>query len=326
MKPKEYSQHLPLETISKSPHHMRKETAERGLDDLERSIKERGLIHAVSVVERPEGNGYDLINGHRRYLAHRQGGMKTIRANVYTYEPDELADEGKRRLSVSQFLLAANSAEPLVPIERARYYGQLIDELGWDVEAVAKAHRITLKSVEDDLMFLNLDERVLDLAAQHLESFTTDSLRILAENATPSAKRAWMMTADEQVQVAEAIAFQTDKKLVDSPTFLKSHIREIVRTRRQEKAKEKRRLGVGGDDPVKGLYKLIDAATKAIADLTKADLSSIKEIDPRDKGAAYQTTLGLAQELIDFAEGPVMKLRTKGTAPIGEPKAPAAAA
>jgi ParB/RepB/Spo0J family partition protein len=264
------------------------------------------------VVQRPEDGGYDLINGHRRFLAHRRAGIKTIRANTYSYEPDELADEGRRRLAISQFLLAANSAEPLVPIERARYYEALMDKTGMEVADIAKAHHITEEAVTDDLMFLNLDERVLDLAEALPESFTVESLRILAENATPSAKKAWMMTGDEQVQVAEAIALQRDKKLNESARALRTHIKDVVNRRRQEKTAQKRRLGSGGDDPVKSLFRLLDSATKSVGELTKADLSGIKEIDPKDKGAAYQAALGLAQELLDFAEGPVMRLKAKG--------------
>ncbi len=324
MKPKDYSQHLPVDRIAISPYHMRKETVDRHLGDLTQSIKEFGLIHAVSVVERPDG-GYDLINGHRRLMAHKRGGMKEIRANTYTYEPEELADESRRRLAVSQFLHAANSAEPLVPVERARYYEQLMDRLGWDVEKVAEAHHVTVEAVEDDLMFLNLDERVLDLAQANPDSFTVDSLRILAENSSPSQKKAWMMTGDEQVQVAEAIALQRDKKLNESSRALRSHIKDIVNRRRQERSQARRKLGSGGDDPVKALFKLVDGVAKSVGELSKVDLSGIKEIDAKDKGAIYQAVLGLTQDLLEFAEGPVMRLKAKA-APTPEAAQDASAA
>src|SRR2546429_1911057 len=96
MKATRYSQNLPISEIRQSPFHFRKETANEKIDDLAASIKEIGLIHAISVVEDPAG-GYELVNGHRRFLAHKRGKMNTIRANIYKYEPDELADERKRQ-------------------------------------------------------------------------------------------------------------------------------------------------------------------------------------------------------------------------------------
>ena len=58
-----------------------------------------------------------------------------------------------------------------------------------------------------------------------------------------------------------------------------------------------------GPDFVEGVRKQVD-------ELTKADLSSVKEIRPEDKGQAAQDLYAMAQDLIDFAEGPVQKLKT----------------
>jgi ParB family chromosome partitioning protein len=308
MKIKQYGEMLPVKTIRVSPYHFRKETAQEKLEDLAASIKELGLIHAVSVVVGPDG-GPELINGHRRLLAHKLGKISTIRANVYQYEPDELADESRRQQAIVQFLLAANSAEPLVPIERARYYEEAMDKFGWDPEDIARVHHVTVESVYDDMMFLNLDPRVLDMVQVHPDSFTQENLRVLARYATPSEKKAWAITSEEQIQVAEALALQKDKKLVESSRALDMHIKDIVKRRRDEAAAARRRLGSTGDDPVKALFKLIDNVRRATDSLTRADLVQIKSIEPKDKGAAYQELLGMAQTLIDFADDRVQHLK-----------------
>jgi ParB/RepB/Spo0J family partition protein len=311
MKVKEYSRDLPVESIRVSPYHFRKETADERLDDLAQSIKEVGLIHAISVVRDPSGL-HELINGHRRLRAHKRANIAEIRANVYEYEPEELKDEQVRQQAVVQFLLAANSAEPLIPIERARYYEDAINKFGWDVAEIARIHHVSEAAVIDDLMFLNLDPRVLDLVQAHQDSFTQEHLRVLAEHATPSNKKAWTITPDEQVQAAEELAHQRDKKLVDSSRAFRTHVQNIVKKRREEAAANKRKVGQGSEDPVKSLFKLIEAAQKAVDQMVKADLSPIKEIDARDKGTVYQDLLSMAQEIVDYAEGPVQQLKTKG--------------
>jgi ParB/RepB/Spo0J family partition protein len=313
MKVREYSRELPVDSIRVSPHHFRKETVDQRLDDLAQSIKDVGLIHAVSVVT-VAGGAYELINGHRRLRAHQHGGIPMVRANIYEYEPEELKDEQRRQQSVVKFLMAANNSEPLIPIERARYYEDAMTKFGWDTADIARTHNTPEADVINDLKFLNLDPRVLDLVQAHRDSFTQEHLRVLAEHATPSDKKAWTITPDEQVKAAEELAHQRDKKLVESSRAFKAHVQDIVKKRREDNKAAKRRVGHGSDDPVKSLFKLIEAARKSVDQVVKADLSPIKEIDARDKGAVYSDLLTMAQEVVDFAEGPVQQLKARGLA------------
>lgn len=312
MKPLKYSVPLPLSKIRQSPYHFRKETANEKLDDLAASIKEVGLIHAISVVENQDGT-YELINGHRRFLAHKRAKLGTVRANIYTFEPEELKDARKQQQAVVQFLLAANSQEPLIPVERARYYAEAMEKFNWEPADIARVHHVTVDAVMDDLLFLNLTEETLDLVQAHMDSFSMETLRVLAEHSSPSARKAWAMTPTEQVEVATAIAHQRDKRLVESPRALRAHIQDIVKNRRSVTAAANRRLGSNGDDPVKALFKLLESAQKAVEPLTKADLSGIKEIEPADKGAAYSALLQMADSLIKFADGPITQLKAKGS-------------
>jgi len=307
-----YSQELPLGKIKISPFHVRKVSASERVDDLAASIKQHGLIHAVSVVKDPSGKDeFELTNGHRRLKAHEKGNIPTIRANVYEYDEDELKDESLRRERVRSFLMAANSAEPLIPIERARAYQDFADTLGWDTKAIAKAMHVTEEAVVDDLMLLNISPDALDVVQAHHNSFTQETLRVLARYATPGASKAWVMSAEEQLSVVKEIAFQHDKRLVESARFLESHIKEIVNSRRAKVAANRRKAGRGGDDPVKVLFKMIEGVKDAASDLTEADFSSIKEIDPTDKGKATDEIYGVAQQLIDFVDETVQKLKTK---------------
>jgi ParB/RepB/Spo0J family partition protein len=310
MKAKRYEANLPVKKIRQSPFHFRKESSKEKLEDLAESVRKHGLIHAISVVEDPAG-GYALINGHRRWLAHKEL-LKAakIRANVYEFEPDELKDEAQRRQAVAEFLLAANKSEPLIPVERARYYFDAMERFGWSVEDIAKVHDVTVKSVQDDLVFLSLDDRVLGMVQSNPDRFTTDHLRVLADYSSAAARKSWRLEPEEQVKAAEHLVKQEDKAIVESPLEWEKHVKGIVKKRRADKAAERRKVGRGKEDPVKALFKLLEGIGKGVDQLKSADLSSIKEIRPEDKGQAASDLYAMAQGLIDIAEGPVQKLKT----------------
>jgi hypothetical protein len=153
------------------------------------------------------------------------------------------------------------------------------------------------------------------LVQANRDSFSTETLRVLAENSTPHHAKAWTMTPEEQVNVAKAIALQQDKRLVESSRYLRAQIKEVVRKRRADRKAENHRLGSGGDDPTKTLFKLVEAARKQVDQLVKADLTSITAIEPADKGAVYLETLTMAQHLMQFADGPIQGLKVKGQQP-----------
>src|SRR2546423_4055234 len=93
---------VPIERIALagSVQKVRRETAEQNLKELIDSIKKHGQIHPVSLIEGDDGK-YEVINGNRRTLAHRVGGMPTVRANVYRV-PD--GQEENRELLIQQHL------------------------------------------------------------------------------------------------------------------------------------------------------------------------------------------------------------------------------
>src|SRR5207237_818915 len=119
-----------------------------------------------------------------------------------------------------QFLFAANNAEPLVPLERARAYRDFQETMGWDTAKIAETMHVSEEAVIEDLQLLNLSQEVLDLVEAHHESFTTDALRVLGRYASPGASKAWVMSPAEQLQVATEIALQRDKRIVASSRAL----------------------------------------------------------------------------------------------------------
>ena len=96
------------------------------ISELAQSISEIGLLQPVLL--RPDGERYEVVAGHCRFLAHREAGMSTIRAVVREMTDKEAAvaraTENLQRVGLS-------------PIEEATTYAQLIEVHGMSVDQVA---------------------------------------------------------------------------------------------------------------------------------------------------------------------------------------------
>jgi ParB family chromosome partitioning protein len=297
--------------IKISPYHFRKETVAENLERLGKSIQQVGLIHAVSVVK--DTNGFELINGHRRLRAHEQLGIPGIRANVYEFTPEERADEAAKQAAIAQFLFAANQSEPLVPVERARFYRDAIDKLGLSLEDLAEVHNCAVSEIEDDLMYLSIATPVLDLVAAAPQRFGNEHLRILAEYASPSKKKAWRITPEEQEKLAKKLLNQEDKKMVASPKVFEAAIRETVRERRAKAEEVKKRLrGPRSEvEAIKDLVSRVEDVEKAERELEKVDLALVTEIDLADKREIMSRLYSVSETLVAYAEQKINSLKVK---------------
>jgi ParB/RepB/Spo0J family partition protein len=307
----ETGRHVPLGEIAESPQKVRRETVEQRLDDLAKSIKEHGQIHAVSLLRDDDGPAgkYELINGHRRYQAARRGGMETLRANIYRIPAGQ---DKNKDLLIQQHLYAANMAEPLIPVERARMFEALIQQYDMTVEQVANCFEgETAESVAEAMKYLAIDPVVLDVISAHPEKFSEGHIRVLAEFSSPD-KRAWRMKPDEQLRVAREVAEQKDKLVAADPRKLEERVKSVVKLRReQERAKnEKEKIKKTQADPVKVLFRAVEGVESAVRSLRDVDLLSIKEIDAGDKGDLIKRLYDSVQSLDDFANERLPKLPT----------------
>jgi len=97
------------------------------ISELAQSISEQGLLQPVLL--RPDGERYEIVAGHCRFLAHKQLDAPTIRAVV--------------RVMTDQQAALARATEnlgrvDLSPIEEAATYAQLVEEHGMTVDQIAK--------------------------------------------------------------------------------------------------------------------------------------------------------------------------------------------
>ncbi|GAB1343230.1 ParB/RepB/Spo0J family partition protein [Gemmatimonas sp.] len=119
---------LKLSDIRPNPYQPRKEFRPDELADLESSLRSNGLLQPITVRPAPNGSGYELIAGERRYRAATRIGWTEIPALVKTVDDRMLAT-----LAMIENLQRAD----LDPIEEADGYQRLIDDFALTNQEVA---------------------------------------------------------------------------------------------------------------------------------------------------------------------------------------------
>ncbi|MEO0271244.1 MAG: ParB/RepB/Spo0J family partition protein [candidate division WOR-3 bacterium] len=118
---------IPIINIKESKFQMRRKITPETLKDLVESIKEKGIIEPVIV--RPINEGYEIIAGHRRFLAAKEAGLMEIPCIV-----KEVSDTEAAEISIIENIQREN----LNPIEEAIAIKRLIDDFNLTHEEVAK--------------------------------------------------------------------------------------------------------------------------------------------------------------------------------------------
>ena len=115
--------------------------------ELAESIREKGLLQAILV--RPKNGKFEVVWGHRRYLAHRLINATAIKAEVR-----EISEEDTLILRATENL----QREDLTPMEEARTYGLLRDRLHYTIESTARHMGKNRNTIKRYLDLLDLPE------------------------------------------------------------------------------------------------------------------------------------------------------------------------
>jgi len=95
--------------------------------ELAEAIRSQGLLQPILV--RPFNGRFEIVAGHRRYLAHRLLGEVKIKSIVR-----ELSDEETLLIRAME----NDQREDLNPIEKAKVYKRLKERFGWSAETIAQ--------------------------------------------------------------------------------------------------------------------------------------------------------------------------------------------
>src|SRR5205085_2500380 len=107
----------------------RRKFDETKLGELADSIKAHGIIVPLVVRPRPEGGGYFLIAGERRWRAAQRAGLHEVPVVVQDVEEGE---------ALERALVENLQRADLGPLEEAAAYQRLVDEFGLTQDAIAQ--------------------------------------------------------------------------------------------------------------------------------------------------------------------------------------------
>jgi ParB family chromosome partitioning protein len=133
------------------PNHLqpRKNFDDEKFNELERSIREHGVLQPVIVQKGV--NGYELIVGERRWRASKKAGLKKIPAVIR-----EVTDLESLELALIENL----NRQDLNPIEEADGYERLAKDFGLTQEKIAKRMGKSRESVANIMRLLKLPRQV----------------------------------------------------------------------------------------------------------------------------------------------------------------------
>lgn len=141
---------IALTDIRPNPYQPRLVFEEGALEDLVRSIKEKGVLSPVMV--RSAAGGFELISGERRWRASREAGKTTIPAIIR----ENLSDTEMLELALIENI----QREDLNAVETAKSYQSLINAYGYSQEKIALKVGKERSTVANFLRLLKLPERV----------------------------------------------------------------------------------------------------------------------------------------------------------------------
>jgi ParB family chromosome partitioning protein len=193
---------IPLDQLRPNARQPRAHFDEQELAELVASIAQDGVLQPVLVRPAPGGGGFELIAGERRWRAARAAGLVTVPAIVR-----EADDREALALAVVENVVRTD----LDPIEEARAYARLCDEMGLTQAEVAQAVGRSRVAVTNGLRLLDLPDEVIGMLERRELSEGHGRALLLAPDhddrrrlAAEAVRRAWSVRALETAARAAA--------------------------------------------------------------------------------------------------------------------------
>ena len=146
---------ISISSIIPNKNQPRKKFEKDSLDELSKSIKERGIIQPLIVRHSDDHDSkYELIAGERRWQAAQSAGLHEV--PVVIIHADNLK-------SLELAIVENVQRKDLNPIEEAESYKNLIENFGYDQEKVSKFIGKSRSHISNSLRLLNLPIKLIDM-------------------------------------------------------------------------------------------------------------------------------------------------------------------
>ena len=142
--------HLPIELLHSNPNNPRKQFKEEELEDLSKSIREKGLLQPIVVRPRADGE-YEIVAGERRWRASQRAGLHELPVLIR-----ELSDGETLEIALIENIQRSD----LNPLEEARAYGQLLEQFSYTQQQLADSVGKSRSHIANTLRLLTLPESV----------------------------------------------------------------------------------------------------------------------------------------------------------------------
>ena len=253
---------LAVDLLKPNPHQPRKEFDEDALQELADSIREHGILQAITVEDAGNGSFY-IIAGERRTRAAKIAGLLEVPVQLRKF-----SDQKKLEIALIENI----QREDLNPIEEAEAYYQLMEISGLSQEQVAARVGKNRSTVANAVRLLKLPEDMRNALVQgHITSGHARALLSVKENADMRILYAKIIGNGMNVRDAEEMARSLNEGAgngVKKPKEPKQETKDPNITELEQKFIEK----LGTKVQIKGS---MDRGSLEIHFFTKDDLNRI---------------------------------------------------
>jgi ParB family transcriptional regulator, chromosome partitioning protein len=189
--PKEYT-HLPLKNIKPGRYQPRQEIEDSELQELMRSIQEKGIVQPI-IVRKIAADEYEIVAGGRRFQAAKSLGLNEIPTII-----KELDDRDTLIFAIIENL----QRKDLNAIEEADAFARLMNEFKFTLDDVAKFLGKDKTTVANTLRLLKLPQSVKDALKKGIIS-RSQARTILAVDKVEEQERIFHDILNEKLTVRE---------------------------------------------------------------------------------------------------------------------------
>ncbi|CAN5493306.1 ParB/RepB/Spo0J family partition protein [soil metagenome] len=170
--------HVPIDLLRANPNNPRKHFRDEDLEDLTRSVRDKGVLQPLVVREGARGE-YEIVAGERRWRAAQRAGIHEVPVLIRNLNDGEALE-----IALIENIQRAD----LNAVEEARGYAQLMNQFAYTQQQLAESVGKSRSHIANTLRLLTLPESVLryiedgTLTAGHARALVaTDSPQALAE-------------------------------------------------------------------------------------------------------------------------------------------------